>query len=165
MYPAYKYILLYNVKQKGEERKGKSHMPFKAINIFILMHKHNKPKWYVGWGGGGYVSLIMDHLFNWNELWTCRNLFKNCVIERKLIENNFIYVERWKKKLHYLHLKKMSIFLLKKIKTFWERLILRKNVINFWEKGFEKGFPLDFLWKGLFFNGKNIRKEQSYFKE
>ena len=50
-----------------------------------------------------------------------------------------------KKKLHYLHLKKMSIFLLKKIKTFWARLILRKNVINFWEKGFEKGFPLDFL--------------------
>ena len=50
MYPAYEYILLYNVKQKGEERKGKSHMPFKAINIFILMHKHNKPKWYVGGG-------------------------------------------------------------------------------------------------------------------
>ena len=42
-----------------------------------------------------------------------------------------------KKKHHYLHLKKF--------KTFWERLILRKNVINFWEKGFEKGFPLDFL--------------------
>ena len=27
-------------KRRGEERKGKSHMPFKAINIFILMHKH-----------------------------------------------------------------------------------------------------------------------------
>ena len=42
-----------------------------------------------------------------------------------------------KKKHHYLHLKKF--------KTFWERLILRKNVIKFWEKGFEKGVPLDFL--------------------
>ena len=53
--------------------------------------------------------------------------------------------DKKKKKHHYLHLKKMSIFLLKKLKTFWERLILRKNVIKFWEKGFEKGFPLDFL--------------------
>lgn len=46
MYLAYEYILLYNVKQK--ERRGKSHiMPLKAINIFILMHKHNIPKWLV----------------------------------------------------------------------------------------------------------------------
>ena len=149
MYPAYEYILLYNVKQKGEERKGKSHMPFKAINIFILMHKHNKPKWYVG--GGGYVSLIMDHLFNWNELWTCRNLFKNCVIERKLIENNFIYVETWKKKTPLFTFEKNEYFPFEKDQDFLGKTYFKEECYKLLGKGFWKRFSSWLSMKRPFF--------------